>query len=403
MQRILRKKFSNIYKGNIFLAIFVHVKRRFFVIYFVLLGVLPDFYILSCILMDAPWPWRLLACVPTAMVGVCLLLIGFGVRYTVAVRTTSYLTFLLQLPKTLFAVIHPAVRGALAPDKALLAALIPALAVSATFFILFFIVSRHLKVRTQIICFKDLPSAFDGLRICQLSDFHLGSFARNHRYIRRIVAKANALVPDIIFFTGDLVNFESENAVPYLEDLAALKAPMGIFAIRGNHDYMHHGPFKGADREKDMARLDRLEDGLGWRVLVDDNFILTREDGQLAIIGVENTAANPIFKGEGGDLEKALEGLPEGIFKILLSHDPSHWRSGIVPRGDIQLTLSGHTHGLKYKLAGPRPSHWKLPESSGVYREGTQVLHVSPGLGSSFSFRLGGFPCVDLIILKSTL
>ena len=377
------------------------MKLRVFIICFFLLGILPDFYILTCILENAGWYWRLLACLPTLVAGVCLLLIGFGSRYTVAVRTTSYLTFLVQLPKALFALIHLVLPGSMGPDKSLLAALIPAFAVSAVFFVLFYIVSRHLKVRTQTLAFKDLPPAFDGLKVCQLSDFHLGSFARNHRYIRRIVSAANAQVPDVIFFTGDLVNFESENAVPYLEDLSALKAPMGIFAIRGNHDYMHHGPFKGAGREEDMARLDEMEAGLGWQLLVDDNRILAREGGQIAVIGVENTAANPIFKGEGGDLEKALEGLPEGIFKILLSHDPSHWRSEIVPRGDIQLTLSGHTHGLKYKLAGPRPSHWKLPESSGIYREGAQTLHVTPGLGSSFSFRLGGFPCIDIIVLKT--
>ena len=383
------------------MLIFAHVKRRTFIIFFILLGVLPDFYILFCVLQNACWAWRLLSGLPTLIIGLCLLLIGFGIRYTVAVRTTSYLTFLLQIPKALFALVHLAVHGSMAPDKALLAALVPALAVAALFCILFFFVARHLKVRTQEIACKGLPPAFDGLRICQLSDFHLGSFARNHRYIRRIVAAANAQAPDVIFFTGDLVNFESSNALPYLEDLSALKAPMGIFSIRGNHDYMHHGPFRGEERETDMARLDGIEAGLGWQLLVDDNRILSREGAQVAVIGVENTAANPIFKGEGGDLRKALEGIPEGMFKILLTHDPSHWRSEIVPRGDIQLTLSGHTHGLRYKLAGPRPSHWKLPESAGVYREGGQILHVSPGLGSSFSVRLGGFPCIDLIVLKT--
>ena len=115
--------------------------------------------------------------------------------------------------------------------------------------------------------------------------------------------------------------------------------------------------------------------------------------------GVENTSSNAYFLETGGDLQKAFAGIPEGTFSILLSHDPSHWRSEIVPQTSVPLTLSGHTHGLRYKLVGPI-SNWRLRETGGIYTEGDQVLHVSEGLGSAFSFRMGGYPNIDLITLK---
>ena len=370
------------------------MKLRSFVIFFLLLGVLPDVLIAAVLLRGIPLWAKGLICLPTLAVLILLPMIASGFRYTPAVRTTSYLTFLFQLPKTLFALVYLC-------SRSLWGALVPALAVAGFFFSLIFIVSKRLKVNRLEIALKDLPKAFDGLRICQLSDLHLGSFGGGHGYVRRVVAEAGALAPDVIFFTGDLVNFQSSDAVSYKEDLAALKAPLGIFAIRGNHDYMHHGPFSGDERSADLLRLKQLEESLGWKLLLDEHVILERDGGRLAVAGVENTSANPLFGGGGGDLEKALEGIPAGMFILLLSHDPSHWRSEIVPDGRAGLTLSGHTHGLKYKLAGLRPQYWRLHESSGVYREGSQVLHVSPGLGSSFAFRLGGRPCIDLITLKS--
>ena len=128
--------------------------------------------------------------------------------------------------------------------------------------------------------------------------------------------------------------------------------------------------------------------------------MLERNGSRIALVGVDNVSRNPYFQKTGGrNLENALAGLPEGIFKILLSHDATHWRMEVLPGTDIRLTLSGHTHGLKYKLTGLHPSHWKLHESAGVYREGERVLHVSPGLGSGFAFRLGGYPEIDMITL----
>lgn len=265
---------------------------------------------------------------------------------------------------------------------------------------LIFYSTRHLKLLHQNLHFPLLPKAFDGLRICQLTDLHLGSFGSRAKYIRRIIENALAEKPDLILFTGDLVNFNSNEALPYRELLARLKAPLGVFSILGNHDYLLHGHFKGEERTRDMQRLRDLERQVGWELLEDSNVLLEKDGERIALAGVGNVSSNPYFARMGGKLEKALAGIPEGVFTILLSHDPSHWRAEVLQHEGVSLTLSGHTHGLKYKLAGLRPSHWKLHESGGVYREKHQVLHVSQGLGSAFAFRLGGFPKIDILTLK---
>lgn len=361
------------------------MKFKSYVIFFLLFGVLPDIFLCR---------YSLLVWIPTAFELVSLVMIGTNFRYTPAVRAFSYLTFLFEFPKFI-AFLCSLFMG--------IKASVAAGAMTGIFFaVLIFYVTRNLKVNTLSLSFPDLPDAFSGLRVCQLSDLHLGSFGEGSRYITRIVSSVKELHPDLILFTGDLVNFLSSEADSYLQALAGLDAPMGIISIRGNHDYLLHGPFKAGARERDAARLIELERGLGWTVLLNDHCILEKDGAAIAIAGVENTSGNPFFEKTGGDLGKALEGIPEGTFTILLSHDPSHWKAEVLPCSKVPLTLSGHTHGLKYKLAGLHPSHWKLRESGGLYREGSRTLHVSKGLGSAFAFRLGGFPRIDIITLTNT-
>jgi hypothetical protein len=326
-----------------------------------------------------------------------------GVRYTESLRIFSYLMFLFELPKFVFMLFSALGRWVLQIPAAPAGwiALGLGVGVSAYFAYLIFYSTRHLKVHTLELAFDGLPRPFNGLRICQLSDLHLGSFGRKAAYIRQIVDTTLSQKPDLILFTGDLVNFASEEADPYLPELARLQAPLGVFAIRGNHDYLLHGYYKGEAMKRDMERLLALEQGLGWQVLLNGNAILRKDGAEIALAGVENVSANPYFQEVGGDLNKALEGLPDGIFTILLYHDPSHWRKEVRPLGTIGLTLSGHTHGLKFKLAGHHLSHWRLPHPSGLFDEEGSRLHVSKGLGSAFAFRLGGFPNIDIITLKS--
>lgn len=359
--------------------------------FFILLGIVPDLLICLLYFPQLSLLWKGVICLPTLALLVLLVAIGTGWNYTQCVTLFSYIIFIVSLPKTLFTITEPA---------GLWIALGLGLAVSAFFTTLIFYSTRHLKVNTVELGFGHLPGAFDGLKLCQLTDLHLGSFGKSARYISRIVDKALSLKPDIILFTGDLVNFSTAEAEPYLGELARLKAPMGIYAIRGNHDYLMHGHHSEESRLKDTEKLLEMERGLGWNVLLNSNVTLDKDGEEIALVGVENVSSNPYFTKMGGDLKKALEGLREGIFTILMSHDPSHWRAEVVPDSDIPLTLSGHTHGLGYKTAGPHISHWKLKESKGIYTHEGQVLHVSRGLGSAFAFRLGGFPNVDLITLK---
>ena len=368
------------------------MKVQSFILFFLLFGVLPDICLWNSVLTDWSVGGKLAVCLPTLGLFICLLLILCIVRYSDSVRVFSWLMFLFALPKAVFAVFF--LVGWTVPG------LILAGAVFLLFLTLIFFVSRHLKVHAEDLSFEDLPDLFDGLRICQLSDFHLGSFGRKSRYIQRIIDTTLSQKPDLILFTGDLVNFESDEAIPYRNEMMRLSAPLGVFAIRGNHDYLLHGHHNEQERISDMARLLKLEQSFGWRILRNEHVLLERGREILALIGVDNISANPFFKKECGDLPLALRGLPKGLFKVLLSHDPSHWRSEVVPDSDIALTLSGHTHGLKYKLAGRHISHWHLPESAGTYREKRQVLHVSKGLGSAFAFRMGGFPDIDILTLR---
>ncbi|MBO4475530.1 MAG: metallophosphoesterase [Bacteroidales bacterium] len=377
------------------------MKFRLFVLYSLLCGVLPDVVICCAAAAGVPLLLQLLICLPTAILLACLPFIGTGRHYTDSVRLYSYMMFIFGVPKLVFTIFWAAGRFLLGVPEhpALWIALAAGAAVSLFFLAMVFYVSRRIKVVDVELAFEGLPAAFDGLRICQLSDIHLGSFGRRAPYVRRVMEKALSQQADLILFTGDLVNFEAREADYYKKELTRLHAPMGVIAIRGNHDYLMHGPLKGEALQADADHLLDLERSLGWTLLLNDSVILRRGEDAIAVAGVENVSTNPYFSHTGGDLKKALEGIPEGLFTILMSHDPTHWRREILPTTDIPLTLSGHTHGLKYKLIGFKPSHWRLPESAGVYTEGAQRLHVSGGLGSAFAFRIGGFPKIEIIKL----
>ena len=362
------------------------MKFRTYVLFFLLFGVLADVILGLTLLARAPWWAFALMAAPTLAAGLCLPLIGMGKRYADALRVFSYLIFIFEFPKFLAALIGLAS----AP-----AGVAVGIAVSLFFITLIFYVTRHLVVKETALELKGWPGK--PLRVCFIADFHLGSFGSDSRYIRRTVEEVNAQKPDVILFSGDLVNFESKEADSYRDVLASMEAP--VYSVLGNHDFLLHGPHDSNDasRLEDMRRLEAFEKSLGWTVLRNENLELRPG---VSLIGVDNTSKHPYFRKVGGDLEKALEGIPSGNVKILLSHDPTHWRMEVLPGTDIDLTLSGHTHGLKYKMAGPHPSHWRLHESGGLYEEGGKKLYVTFGLGSAFAFRLGGYPHIDILTLK---
>jgi len=261
----------------------------------------------------------------------------------------------------------------------------------------------NVKVFRETIQIPGLPESFQGLKIVQLSDIHLAGFFNNPAHIRDVVQKVNRLEPDIFLFTGDLVHNFSEEVDPFVDILKELKAPMGKYAVLGNHDYGHY--FNWASDAEEEANLERVKAQFrasGFDLLLNEHRILSLNGDSLQILGVENWGKPPFP--QLGDLSEALKGSdPEGI-KILLSHDPSHWDLQVREKENIQLTLSGHTHGMqlgveigKFKWS---PSRWTYKHWAGLYRENGQYLYVNRGLGyTGFPGRVGIRPEITLITL----
>ena len=250
---------------------------------------------------------------------------------------------------------------------------------------------------------KDIPKAFDGFRIVHISDLHLSTFDDSHERFETFIEEINRHSPDLICFTGDMVTAGRSEAEPYTEILRKISAKHGVLSVLGNHDFMIYGFNPDGDREKAVLDLaDYQEDVLGWNLLRNENVVIEGKDGsKLTVLGVDN--AN--FSNQGfrtihrGDLKKAMEGT-DG-FRILLSHDPSHWSAEVVPETDIPLTLSGHTHSAQIKILGWSPAKWSFKEIAGRYDNGDQTLYINVGLGCTAPFRLGVNPEVTVITLRS--
>ena len=255
------------------------------------------------------------------------------------------------------------------------------------------------QVKEVTFASADVPPAFDGYRILQLSDMHTGSWTDQGNALQRAVSLCNAQHPDLIVFTGDLVNSRADELKPFMPILSQLQAKDGVYSVLGNHDY---GTYVHWDTEADrLANIDTLisrERQMGWHMLMNEHHILHRGNDSIALIGVENSG-NPPFPNRG-NLHKAQKGT-ENLFKVLLSHDPTHWRRSVLPTTDVDLTLSGHTHGMQLKLGGFSPASWFYDEWGGFYYEGGRALHVSLGAGEVLMpFRLGAWPEINVITLR---
>lgn len=258
---------------------------------------------------------------------------------------------------------------------------------------------EHFQVKEVTFTSPDLPDAFDGYRILQLSDIHSGSWKGNAEAIRKAVDICNGLDADMIAFTGDLVNSRASELPEFMSVLSRLKAKDGVFSIVGNHDYGTYVHWDSeADRQANFRKLIEEEKQMGWDILLNENRILHRENDSIALVGVENSG-NPPFP-DYADMPKALKGT-EGMFKVLLSHDPTHWRRSVLPDTDIQLMLAGHTHDMQVSVLGFSASQFIYPEHRGMYLEGDRGLYVNIGLGFVlFPFRLGAWPEITVITLK---
>lgn len=259
------------------------------------------------------------------------------------------------------------------------------------------------EVRQLTIKFKKLPVNFNGLRIVQISDLHLGSFSFKYHILNKAIAIINELEPDFIFFTGDLVNNFAWELKGWSSVLVQLKAKKGKYAVLGNHDYGDYSNWKSPkDKQANHESIKYFFKKIGFNLLLNDAEIIRNNGSKLAIVGVENWGIPP-FK-QYGDLEKALLKVKDISFKILLSHDPTHWSEEVVKQTDIALTLSGHTHGMQAGFQTKNikwsPIKYKYKHWAGLYIKGIQYLHVNRGLGwLGFPGRLGMRPEISFITL----
>ncbi len=252
---------------------------------------------------------------------------------------------------------------------------------------------------------KNLPEEFKGLRIIQISDIHSGSLDDPTAVLKGVEMIINEK-PDLILFTGDLVNDRADEIVPYLEVFNQLKAPLGVFSVLGNHDYGDYVSWPDkASKNENLERLKQHHADLGWRLLVNEHVFLERRNKQIALIGIENWGARGFAK--YGDMKKAVAGLEncDVAMKILLSHDPSHWEAEVrKDYRDIALTLSGHTHGMQFGIDIPgfkwSPVQYVYKQWAGLYQEENQSLYVNRGFGFiGYQGRLGVLPEITLIEL----
>lgn len=259
-------------------------------------------------------------------------------------------------------------------------------------------------IKKMALSFPNLPPSFKGLRIVQVSDIHSGSFT-NKKAVEKGVEKLMQLKPDLILFTGDLVNNESDEMMDYMDVFNQLKAPMGVFSILGNHDYGDYKSWPNLQaKQQNLERLKQIQSQLGWRLLLDENVILEKNNEQIALIGVQNWSALKRFP-RYGNLQKAYQGTENYPFKILMSHDPTHWDAEVRPKyGDIDLMLAGHTHGMQFGVEIPgfkwSPVQYVYKQWAGLYEEGKQKLYVNRGYGFiGYPGRVGILPEITLIEL----
>lgn len=266
--------------------------------------------------------------------------------------------------------------------------------------------STDFKIHRLKLFFSRLPAEFNGLKIVQISDIHTGSILYPEG-LKKAVAMIQELKPDMILFTGDLVNNTTDEAYPFEETLSQLQAPMGVYSVLGNHDYgdYHIWPNEAA-KKQNMENMISLHRRIGWKLLRNEHIMIEKNNSFLALVGVENWGAAPRFP-KYGDIVKATQGLNDDTFKILMSHDPSHWDAQINgKRPDIDLTLSGHTHGFQFGVEIPgfrwSPSQYMYKQWAGLYRSGHQMIYVNRGLGCiGYSGRIGIRPEITLITLQS--
>ncbi len=261
----------------------------------------------------------------------------------------------------------------------------------------------RLVVNEVTVTVPGLPEQFRGLRMVQISDWHVGTFGTDTAFVSRTVDEINALRPDVVVFTGDIVNRHSHELKPFTGVLSRLHAPMGVYSVLGNHDYGDYYSWPSEEaHHADADTLRAMERRMGWNVLSNATAYLRRGSDSLALVGVENIGEPPFST--YGDLSLAYPDAGDSAPKILLSHNPAHWLDSIADNPDVNiaLTLSGHTHAMQMRVGNFSPAVWKYPTWGGLYSDRAgHHLYVNTGLGTvGLPMRIGATPEITVITLR---
>ena len=369
------------------------LRSIFYIVVMSVLAFLPDFWLWHIGVSEWPLLLAILWWVPSLLLVLAEVGLQMGFFHKLSVRVLFTTILFSAFPKVVFILFDAFLPWFFA--------LIPALGVMGWFAFGFIEGWKRLELKHITFTSPDLPPYFDGYRLVQITDFHLGSFPPGNDFVQKVVDATNNEEPDMILFTGDLVNNQASEVEPYLDTLGQLHASDGIYSIWGNHDYCEYGNNHSIGALKRNRRmLYGYQESLGWHQLMNEHHVVSHGMASIAVIGVENPGQPPFTN--RSNLKKAMKGLKHDMFKILLSHDPHHWRREVVGK-KIQLTLAGHTHAGQLKIGKWTPARMAFKEWGGAYRIGEQMLYVLSGIGGSFPFRLGAWPELTVITLKRDL
>ncbi len=369
------------------------LRSIFYIVVMSVLAFLPDFWLWHIGVSEWTLLLAILWWVPSLLLVLAEVGLQMGFFHKLSVRVLFTTILFSAFPKVVFILFDAFLPWFFA--------LIPALGVMGWFAFGFIEGWKRLELKHITFTSPDLPPYFDGYRLVQITDFHLGSFPPGNDFVQKVVDATNNEEPDMILFTGDLVNNQASEVEPYLDTLGQLHASDGIYSIWGNHDYCEYGNNHSIGALKRNRRmLYGYQESLGWHQLMNEHHVVSHGMASIAVIGVENPGQPPFTN--RSNLKKAMKGLKPDMFKILLSHDPHHWRREVVGK-KIQLTLAGHTHAGQLKIGKWTPARMAFKEWGGAYRIGEQMLYVSSGIGGSFPFRLGAWPELTVITLKRDL
>lgn len=374
-----------------------------------ILFLVPDRHIYRTYLQKVPLVWRLLFILPTLLGLLSTVLLLFHVSSNIITMFFLIALLCFTIPKMVivaFSLVSRLLEKRNGKVSLFVNRLGVAVACIASVMAFYGIVFGWKQLETEYVdlYFEDLPESFDGYRIVHLSDLHLGTHGSKTAFVEKVVCRVNEEHPDLIVFTGDIVNSYPEELTPFVPVLSKLLAPDGVFSVFGNHDYCHYSRKGARAASLELAEKER---SMGWQVLLNESKVLSRGEDRIAVAGLEYWGKYLIL--QDYNIKATLKGITDydsikcddDIFTIMLCHTPSQWDLEILPNTHIPLTLSGHTHASQLKIGRWSPSSLLYKEWGGLYQSGNQKLYVSEGLGGTLPFRFGSRPQVIVLTLHS--